>query len=192
MSELIIRDVVAEDIAAITAIYREAVLHGTASFELDPPDEAEMLMRMEAIKDVGFPYIVGVDDNDTLLGYAYANTFRSRPAFRWCIENSVYIDDKAQGQGIGGKLMAELIARCTQLGFRQMVGVIGGGVEHRASIRLHEKLGFNHIGIMPATGFKHGKWLDSVFMQLSLGEGSDTDPDLDAYPGTLYRQKTKP
>ncbi|WP_018689851.1 GNAT family N-acetyltransferase [Ahrensia kielensis] len=191
MFELIIRDVVAEDIAAITAIYREAVLHGTASFELDPPDEAEMLMRMEAIKDAGFPYIVGVDDNNTLLGYAYASTFRGRPAYRWCCENSVYIDDKAQGQGVGGQLMAELIARCTKLGFRQMISVIGGAA-HIASMRLHEKLGFYHIGKMPATGFKHGKWLDSVFMQLSLGEGADTDPDLDAYPGTLYRQKTKP
>lgn len=190
MSELIIRDVAEDDIVAITAIYREAVLHGTASFELDPPDETEMLARMTALKDAGFPYIVGVDENNALLGYAYAGTFRGRPAFRWCVENSVYIDEKAQGKGVGGKLMAELIDQCTQLGFRQMVSVIGGGVEHRASIRLHERLGFVHIGMMPATGFKHGKWLDSVFMQLALGDGGNTDPDMDQYPATLYRQKS--
>lgn len=190
MSDLIIRDVVAGDLAAIAAIYREAVLHGTASFELDPPDEAEMLARMEAITGAGFPYIVGVDANNTLLGYAYASTFRGRPAYRWCCENSVYIDENAQGKGAGHKLMVELIAQCVQRGFRQMISVIGGA-EHRASIRLHEKLGFFHVGKMPATGFKHGRWLDSVLMQLSLGEGADSDPDPDTYPGTMYREKPK-
>lgn len=186
MPDLVIRDVLPDDMDAITAIYREAVLHGTASFELDPPQQKEMLLRMRNITDSGYPYIVGLSDDGSLLGYAYASSYRTRPAYRWCCENSVYIDEAARGSGVGKKLMQIIIARCEALGFRQMIGVIGGE-DHLASIKLHEALGFEKVGILPATGFKHGKWLDSILMQLSLGEGAASEPDPNTYPGTLYR-----
>ena len=173
------------DIPAITAIYADAVLNGTASFELDPPDEAEMARRFRAIRDSGYPYISARDERGDLLGYAYASAYRARPAYRWTVENSVYIAPAAKGRGIGRTLLAEIIARCAALGFRQMVAVIGGA-DHDASIRLHETLGFRHTGTLPATGFKHGRWLDSVLMQLPLGEGDATAPDPGTYPGTLY------
>ena len=186
MSDLVIRDVVPDDIGAITAIYREAVLHGTASFELDPPEQSDMLLRMRNIVDAGYPYIVGTREDGELLGYAYASSYRTRPAYRWSCENSVYVDEAARGLGVGKKLMQIIIARCNELGFRQMVSVIGGA-DHLASIKLHETLGFENAGKLPATGFKHGKWLDSVLMQLPLGEGAQSDPDPDVYPGTLYK-----
>lgn len=186
MPDLVVRDVLPDDIGAITAIYREAVLHGTASFELEPPEQSDMLLRMRNVTDAGYPYIVGLNEEGTLLGYAYASSYRTRPAYRWSCENSVYVDEKARGLGVGKKLMQIIIARCEVLGFRQMVSVIGGA-DHRASIRLHETLGFENMGKLPATGFKHGKWLDSVLMQLSLGEGALSDPDPNSYPGTLYR-----
>ena len=186
MPDLIIRDVVPEDMDAITSIYREAVLHGTASFELDPPQQSDMLLRMRNIVDAGFPYIVGLAENGSLLGYAYASSYRSRPAYRWSCENSVYVDEKARGLGVGKKLMEVIIARCDALGFRQMISVIGGS-DHLPSIGLHETLGFQHVGKLPATGFKHGKWLDSILMQLALGEGAQSAPDPNVYPGTLYK-----
>lgn len=185
MSDLIIRDVVPDDIASITAIYRDAVLHGTASFELDPPEQDVMLLRMRNILSDGFPYIVGLDEGGKLLGYAYASSYRTRPAYRWSCENSVYVDEAARGLGVGKKLMQVIIARCDALGFRQMISVIGGA-DHLASIKLHEALGFEKVGKLPATGFKHGKWLDSILMQLTLGEGATSDPDPNSYPGTLY------
>ena len=180
-----IRDTTEADIPAITAIYAEAVLNGTASFELDPPDEAEMARRFGAIRDNGYPYICAKDDAGKLLGYAYANAYRARPAYRWTVENSVYIDPAFQGLGVGRRLMKDIIVRCERLGFRQMVAVIGGA-DHTSSIALHEKLGFAHAGLLPATGFKHGQWLDSVLMQLPLGPGGTTNPDPGTYPGTLY------
>ena len=189
MSDLVIRDVVPDDIAAITAIYHEAVLHGTASFELDPPEQSDMLLRMRNIIDDGYPYIVGLNEDGRLLGYAYASSYRSRPAYRWSCESSVYISEAARGLGVGKKLMQIIIARCDALGFRQMIGVIGGA-DHLASIKLHEALGFEKVGMLPATGFKHGQWLDSVLMQLSLGEGAASEPDLNSYPGTLYKSSS--
>ncbi len=185
MTDLVIRDVLPDDIAAITAIYREAVLYGTASFELDPPDEPEMLARMRSITDAGYPYIVCLNEQDYLLGYAYASAYRSRPAYRWSCENSVYMTKDARGLGIGKRLMQVIIDRCEALGFRQMVGIIGGA-DHIASIKLHQSLGFEKVGRLPATGFKHGKWLDSIVMQRALGEGSESAPDPNSYPGNLY------
>ncbi|MDZ7823870.1 MAG: N-acetyltransferase family protein [Ahrensia sp.] len=191
MQDLNIRNVELADIPAITAIYREAVLYGTASFELDPPDEAEMRARMHAITDGGFPYVVAIDAKGNLAGYAYASSFRTRPAYRWTCENSVYVDPKMQGAGTGKLLMKTVIDRCAELGFRQMVSVIGGA-EHLASIRLHESLGFVHVGRLPASGFKHGRWLDSVLMQLALGDGGQTEPDPNSYPGTIYKAPNAP
>lgn len=181
-----IRDVSQSDVEPITAIYAHAVIHGTASFELDPPDASEMRARIEAITAKGFPYIVAIDDETgLLLGYAYAGSYRARPAYRWTVENSVYIDEAAKGRGLGKALTAEIIARCETLGFRQMIAVIGGS-DHKASIALHKALGFEHVGLLPATGFKHGKWLDSVLMQRALGDGASAAPDAQRYPGTLY------
>ena len=181
----LIRDATRDDVPAIAAIYADAVLNGTASFELDAPGEAEMAARMAAIVESGYPYIVAVDSAGMLFGYAYAGSYRARPAYRWTVEDSVYIAPDAMGRGIGRALLAEIIARCEASGFRQMVAVIGGA-DHAASIRLHERLGFAHAGRLPATGFKHGRWLDSVLMQRALGQGSRTPPDPHAYPGTLY------
>lgn len=173
----IIRDVLPDDMVAITAIYNNAVIHGTASFELDPPDETEMTRRMADLVGHGFPYSVAIDQQGgALLGYAYAGLFRTRPAYRWTVENSVYIDENAQGRGLGKALTAHIIERCTALGFRQMIAIIGGS-NHIASIKMHQSLGFIHQGNLAATGFKHGQWLDTVIMQLALGDGAETDPD---------------
>ncbi len=186
MPELTIRNVDQDDMSAITDIYRDAVLHGTASFELDPPEESEMTSRMLNIVEAGYPYIVGISEEGAVMGYAYASAYRARPAYRWSCENSVYIDKSAHGAGIGKKLMQVIIERCTALGFRQMLGIVGGS-EHMASIGLHKSLGFEHVGTLPATGYKHGRWLDSVLMQRALGEGDKSKPDPTTFPGTLYK-----
>lgn len=171
------------DIAAFTEIYRESVLNGVASYEIDPPSPDEMASRFEAITAKGYPYIVAVEQTGLILGYAYASAFRTRPAYRWLVEDSVYLAPEARGKGVGRALLAELIRRCTALGFRQMVAVIGGA--HPASIAVHRAAGFEHSGQLKATGFKHGRWLDTVFMQRALGEGAETAPSADTYPGTM-------
>lgn len=171
--------------AAITQIYAHAVRYGTASFELDPPSRDDMTKRMQALVSQGFPYVVAIDQKTReLLGYAYAGLFRTRPAYRWTVENSVYIDGTAQGRGLGKALTAHLIERCTALGFRQMIAIIGGS-NHKASIHMHQSLGFTHQGNLAATGFKHGQWLDTVMMQRALGDGGTTDPSDEGLPGGL-------
>ena len=137
------------------------------------------------IIDQGYPYIAAVDVDGMLLGYAYASAFRARPAYRWMVEDSIYMAPEARGRGIGKLLLAELVARCTTLGFRQMVAVVGGA--HPASIALHAALGFEETGRLKGTGYKHGRWLDTMMMQRSLGDGTATDPDLSVYPGTLFK-----
>lgn len=179
----VIRTAARGDIAAFTEIYRESVLNGVASYEVDPPSLAEMEARFSAITGKGYPYIVAVAQTGLILGFAYASAFRTRPAYRWLVEDSLYLAPEARGKGIGGALLAELIRRTTALGFRQMVAVIGGA--HPASIAVHRAAGFSHAGQMTATGFKHGRWLDTVFMQRPLGEGAETPPALDAFPGTM-------
>lgn len=178
-----IRDAEARDLPAITEIYRESVLNGTATYELDPPDQAEMTSRFETITGRGYPYVVAAGEDGTILGYAYASAFRTRPAYNWLVEDSIYISPAARGKGIGRALVNELVTRCTALGFRQMVAVIGGASP--ASIGVHRAAGFEMCGTLNATGFKLGQWLDTVFMQIALGEGAETDPDVGAYPGTL-------
>lgn len=178
-----IRDADLADIAAITTIYGEAVNHGGASYELTAPDAAEMNQRFQAIIDKGYPYIAAVSPDATVLGYAYASAFRTRPAYRWLVEDSIYLAPEARGMGIGKALLNELVLRCTSLGFRQMVGVIGGA--STASIAVHLSCGFEQVGRLTATGFKHGNWLDTVFMQRSLGDGNATAPDLNACPGII-------
>jgi phosphinothricin acetyltransferase len=180
-----LRDACASDLDAITEIYRESVLTGVASYEITPPDRTEMAKRFCAVIDQGYPYIAAVDEDASLLGYAYASAFRTRPAYRWMVEDSIYVAPEARGRGIGKLLLAELLTRCTALGFRQMVAVVGGA--HPASIALHAALGFEETGRLKGTGYKHGRWLDTMMMQRSLGEGTTTDPDLEAYPGTLFK-----
>lgn len=171
------------DLPAITEIYRESVLHGVASYEIEPPPLKEMRTRFSAVTANGYPYIVAADPSGELLGYAYASAFRTRPAYRWLVEDSIYVAPEARGRGIGKALLAELIERCTALGFRQMVAVIGGA--HPASVAVHRAAGFEHGGLMKATGFKHGRWLDTVIMQLALGEGASSDPATDICPATI-------
>lgn len=172
------------DIPAITAIYRDSVLTGTASYEIVAPDEDEMRRRFSAIVGQGYPYIGAEADDGSLLGYAYASAFRTRRAYRWLVEDSIYLAPAARGRGLGKALLQRLVVDCTGLGFRQMVAVIGGASP--ASIALHQALGFQMTGTLKGTGFKHGKWLDTALMQLALGEGLDTAPDELAYPGTLF------
>ena len=174
MSPFIIRAATAADIPAITAIYAFEVREKTASFEMTPPDEAEMTRRFKAITENGFPYLVA-EVGGHVAGYAYAGPYRPRPAYRYTVENSVYLDPAYYRRGIGSALLNELIAQCTARGFRQMIAVIGDSA-NAASIGLHRRAGFAMIGIHPNVGFKFGRWLDSVQMQLALGDGATTTP----------------
>ena len=171
---LSIRPAAASDIAAITAIYRDSVLNGIGTYELDPPDEAEMARRFANVTADGFPWLVAEDERGEVLGYAYASPFRTRPAYDWLCEDSIYVSPEARGRSIGADLLAALLERVTAAGYRQMVAVIGGA--NPASIALHEKAGFSHAGTMKSTGFKMGRWLDTVIMQKPLGEGDATLP----------------
>jgi L-amino acid N-acyltransferase YncA len=173
-----------EDVAAITAIYAHHVLHGVASFEEVPPDETEIARRRGDILARGLPYLVAERDG-RVVGYCYAGPFRPRIGYRYTLEDSIYVDASEVGRGLGRLLLSPVIGRCAELGYRQMVAVIGGR-ETVASIRLHESLGFRHIGVFPAIGFKFGRWVDTVLMQRALGPGGDTLPDSER-PGKTKR-----
>ena len=173
LSDLLVRPAMTADIAAITAIYRPAVEHGTASFELEPPDADEMRRRFDAIVSAGFPYIVAERDR-RVLGYAYVSHYRTRPAYRFAVEDSVYVAADSYGRGVGNALLAELIGQSTALGFRQMIAVIGDS-RQLSSIALHRSAGFMFCGTIHSVGYKLGRWIDSVIMQLPLGEG-DASP----------------
>jgi phosphinothricin acetyltransferase len=154
------------DISEITDIYRQAVLVGKSSWEYDPPNTLEMTQRFEMITMYGFPYLVA-KKNNRVVGFAYASKYRDRIGYRFCVENSVYIDPAHHSQGIGSQLLDALINECTNLGFKQMIAVIGDS-ENRASIKLHEKSGFVQVGFLPKIGFKFDIWLDSIIMQRKL------------------------
>jgi len=162
------------DIPAITRIYAHAVEHGTASFELDPPDEAEMARRMDELMSGNFPYLVAELDG-ALAGYAYAGPYRARPAYRFTVENSVYVAPASYRRGVGRALMDELIKAATERGFRLMIAVIGDS-KQAASIGLHEATGFQHVGVFANIGYKFDRWLDSALMQRALGPGATTPP----------------
>lgn len=164
-----------DDVAAITAIYAHHVLHGTASFEEAAPDAAEIARRRAAVLEQGFPYLVAESDG-AVVGYAYAGLYRVRSAYRFTAEDSIYIHPDRARQGIGRALLPVLIDRCTALGYRQMVAVIGGA-DNAGSIGLHSAFGFAHVGRLPAVGFKFGRWIDSILMQRPLGEGADSVPE---------------
>jgi L-amino acid N-acyltransferase YncA len=168
MSEVTIRPAEASDIAAIAQIYSHAVVHGTASFETEPPNEAEMERRLRLLLDGGYPFLVA--ETERIFGYGYAGPYHSRPAYRWTVEDSVYIAPDAHRRGIGRALLARLIEESERHGFRQMIAVIGDS-RHAASIALHRALGFRDVATLASVGFKHGRWLDSVLMQRPLGRG---------------------
>jgi L-amino acid N-acyltransferase YncA len=160
------------DIAEIAAIYRHHVLHGIASFEEIPPDENEIARRRRDILALKLPYLVA-EQSGQVVGYCYASRYRTRSAYRFTLEDSIYVDAAKVGRGIGRGLLLTLIERCTELGYRQMVAVIGGS-DQWPSIRLHEMLGFARTGVLPAVGFKFGSWIDCVLMQRALGPGATT------------------
>ena len=174
MSDTLIRQAGAGDIAAITRIYAGAVEHGTASFELKAPDEAEMARRQDMLLASGFPYLAATRGG-VLAGYAYAGPYRARPAYRWTVEDSIYVTPEFHRQGIGRLLLARLIEEAEASGFRQMIAVIGDSTQ-TASIAVHAAAGFVNIGSLRAVGFKHGRWLDTVLMQRPLGQGDAKAP----------------
>jgi phosphinothricin acetyltransferase len=169
-----IRPATSDDLPAITRIYAHAVRNGTASFELEPPDETEMARRMAVLLDGGFPYLV-FETAGAVQGYAYAGAYRPRRAYRFSVEDSIYIDPAAQGRGIGRALLDRLVAEAEARGFRQMIAVIGDSAQ-APSIALHRAAGFQHIGTLEAVGFKFGRWLDTVLMQRALGPGAAMQP----------------
>ena len=171
---LLIRPSTPADVPAITAIYGWNVLNGTGTFELDPPDEAEMARRRDDVLSKGLPWLV-VQRDGAVLGYAYANHFRPRKAYRFCLEDSVYLAPEAKGQGLGKLLLAELLGRCEAAGARQMLAVIGDSA-NLGSIGVHRTLGFEHVGVMKAAGWKFDQWRDVVIMQKSLGLGQTSAP----------------
>lgn len=177
---LSIGDSVKTDIGAISRIYAHWVLHGLASFELEPPGEREMAARRATVLADGFPYLVARDgDTGAVLGYAYAHHYRTRPAYRFSCEDSVYVAPEAVGHGVGRALLAALISRCEDMPLRLMVAVIGDS-GNAPSIRLHEAHGFARAGLLPNIGWKHGRWVDSVLMTRPLGAGATTPPPDDS------------
>ncbi|MFC0240624.1 GNAT family N-acetyltransferase [Rhodopseudomonas telluris] len=175
MSDLLVRPATPADLPAITAIYDEAVRAGTATFELTPPDLAEMTRRFETLTGGGFPYLAALLDGE-VCGYAYAGPYRPRPAYRFTVENSVYLAPAAQRRSVGTALLRELIAQCEARGFRQMIAVIGDSA-NAGSIGVHRKTGFELIGVHRNVGLKFGRWLDTVMMQRALGDGGETVPE---------------
>jgi L-amino acid N-acyltransferase YncA len=172
--DLLIRASRDDDVAAIAAIYGHHVLNGVASFEEVPPSVAEMARRRAEIVGRGFPYCVA-ERAGNVVGYCYAGPYRPRVGYRFSVEDSIYIDPAEIGRGIGRALLAEIIERTTEQGYRLMIAVIGGS-ETLPSIRLHAALGFTEIGVFTGIGFKFGRWIDSVYMQRPLGAGATTLP----------------
>ncbi|MSP48837.1 MAG: N-acetyltransferase family protein [Alphaproteobacteria bacterium] len=170
----IIRPATPADLPHIQRIYAHHVSTGLASFEETPPDLAEMTRRFAALTEAGFPYLAA-EVGGRVVGYAHCGPYRPRPAYRFSVENSVYLAPEAARRGIGRRLLAALIERATAQGKRQMVAVIGDSANH-ASIGLHEALGFRQVGTIEGAGFKHGRWVDSVLMQRALGPGLTAPP----------------
>lgn len=159
---------------AVTAIYAHHVRHGSGSFEIEPPSLQDMLARRAEVLGRGLPWLV-LEDSGKVIGYAYCNWFRPRPAYRFAAENSIYLADGVQGLGLGRALLSELLARAEQAGMRKMIAVIGD-TANSSSIGLHLSLGFSHVGTLVATGWKFGRWLDTVLMEKKLGWGDQLPP----------------
>ncbi|MFN7571606.1 MAG: GNAT family N-acetyltransferase [Betaproteobacteria bacterium] len=171
---MILRPALPDDLPAITVIYGHHVIHGLASFETEPPSLEEMQARFSSITAAGYPYWVAVE-GERVLGYAYASAFRTRPAYRYTVEDSVYVAPDAVGRGTGRALLERLIAECEARGYRQILAVIGDS-DNQPSIKLHTACGFGRMAVFNGTGFKHGRWVDTVFMQRALGAGDRTLP----------------
>lgn len=171
---IVVRDSRPEDVPAIQAIYAHHVLHGLASFEEVAPAVDEIAARRSDVLAKGFPYLVAEEDGE-VLGYAYVTFYRTRSAYRYTVENSVYVRHDIVARGIGRALLAELIVRCERLNVRQMIAVIGDS-GNAASIGLHRALRFEDAGVLKCVGFKHGRWVDSVLMQRAIGSGDAALP----------------
>jgi L-amino acid N-acyltransferase YncA len=171
---VLVRDAAQGDFPAIQTIYAHHVLHGLASFEEAPPDLEEMRRRFRDIVGRGLPYVVA-EDSGEVLGYGYCAPYRARSAYRYALENSVYVREDRRGRGVGSQLLLELIERCARLGYRQMIAVIGDSA-NTASIALHARHGFVRAGTLRSVGYKFGRWVDSLFMQRPLGPGDGTPP----------------
>jgi phosphinothricin acetyltransferase len=174
VADLALRHAEDRDLAPIAAIYADHVLTGLASFEVVPPDAAEIARRRADVLARGLPYLVA-ELAGAVVGYAYAAPYRLRPAYRYTVEDSVYVRRDAVGRGVGRRLLERLIADCTAGGYRQMIAVIGDSA-NRPSIALHEACGFARVGHLPSVGFKFDRWVDSVLMQRALGLGDATPP----------------
>jgi L-amino acid N-acyltransferase YncA len=170
-----LRPALLSDCAAIARIYAPAVTHGTTSFELEAPDEGEMARRMRMLTEGGYPYLVA-EQAGAIVGYAYAGPYRARPAYRFTVENSVYVAPGLHRRGVGRALLLALIDACTERGYRQMLAVIGDSPHQQGSVGLHQACGFTVVGRLPDVGFKFGRWLDSLLLQRSLGRGGELPP----------------
>ncbi len=169
-----IRDAEARDLPAIAAIYAHHVLHGTGTFEEEPPTEAEIAARVRKVQEAGCAWIVAENEGE-IVGYGYYARFRDRSAYRFTAEDSIYVRNDVRGMGVGKALVQTLLDRATARGFRQMIAVIGDS-DNVGSIGLHASLGFRNVGVMKAVGMKFDQWLDVVTMQRTLGEGDRTAP----------------
>jgi L-amino acid N-acyltransferase YncA len=172
---MIIRPATAADTEAMAALYAHHVLHGVATFEETPPSAGEMAARLQAVQALGLPWLAAEEDG-RLLGYAYAGPYRHRSAYRYAAETSIYVAADALRRGVGRALLQQVIEDCEALGLRQLLGVIGDSA-NAGSVGLHRSLGFEPIGTLPAVGYKHGRWVDVVFMQKPLNGGSASDPE---------------
>ncbi len=173
-THIVVRDAGEDDVPAVQEIYAHHVANGRGSFEETPPDLAEMQRRRTAIQERGLPYLVA-EIGGEMAGFAYAAPYRTRPAYRNTVEDSVYVEPRFLGQGVGRALLGEVIERSRAAGYRQMVSVIGDS-DNQASISLHERLGFRHVGVLTSVGWKFGGWVDTVLMQRALGDGDAAPP----------------
>ena len=180
---IVVRDAIESDIPQVTRIYAHHVLYGLASFEETPPSSDEMLSRFRAVTAAAFPYLVA-ESGGRIVGYSYASSYRSRPAYRFTVEDSVYVSDDVRGKGVGSQLLGTLIDRCEAGAWRQMLAVIGDSA-NIGSIALHGRFGFRLAGSLTSVGFKHGRWIDSVIMQRPLSSGDAAKPVLSAPPESL-------
>jgi L-amino acid N-acyltransferase YncA len=183
---MLIRDCRPEDMIAVHDIYDHAVTHFAATYELETPSLSEMVKRRDTILRRGFPYLVA-EEAGAILGFAYGNMFRERMAYRFMVEDSIYLSPDAQRKGVGSALLGELMAQCTARGFRQMVAIIGDSEFSLGSIGVHRRLGFKETGRMEGSGFKFGRWLDTMVMQIALNNGRGTLPD-----GTSIADRLQP
>jgi L-amino acid N-acyltransferase YncA len=169
-----IRPSLDSDVAAITAIYTHHVLTGTGTFEITPPTEHDMSTRRADVLSKGLPYLV-IEDESEILGFAYCNWFKPRPAYRFSAEDSIYLDSRAHGKGLGRLLLTELMTQAERAGVRKLIAVIGDSA-NQGSIGVHKGCGFTHVGVLSACGWKFERWLDVVLMERSIGQGTTTNP----------------